>query len=68
MPGSTYNPATLDERCLCGRLLARRTPLGIEILCRRCKRVHLVRWLDWIGEDDETAPFADELEDSLMRN
>jgi hypothetical protein len=31
-----------DVRCSCGNLLARRTARGIEIKCRRCKRVVLV--------------------------
>lgn len=35
-----------EERCLCGNLLARLTPRGIEILCRRCRRKHLVEWED----------------------
>ena len=30
----------IDERCLCGNLLAKVTPDGVEVLCRRCKRVH----------------------------
>lgn len=29
-------------RCFCGSLLARRTPEGVELKCRRCKRVLLV--------------------------
>jgi hypothetical protein len=32
-----------DEcRCFCGSLLARRTPEGVELKCRRCKRILLV--------------------------
>jgi phage FluMu protein Com len=31
-----------DARCHCGNLLARLTPRGIEIKCRRCKRLHVV--------------------------
>ena len=27
-----------DLRCLCGRLIAKQTPKGIEIRCPRCKR------------------------------
>lgn len=27
-----------DLRCLCGRLLARLVPGGVEIRCNRCKR------------------------------
>lgn len=43
----THAPATQgtcverggDElRCLCGSLLARRVPGGVEVKCRRCKR------------------------------
>lgn len=33
-----------DERCRCGNLLAMLSPEGIEILCRRCKRVHRIAW------------------------
>lgn len=36
-------PAT-DERCACGHLVAKVTPRGVEILCRRCKRVHRIPW------------------------
>lgn len=35
----------LDLRCHCGRLLARRTPEGVQIKCARCKRVSQVTWL-----------------------
>lgn len=31
-----------DLRCGCGSLIAIRTPGGIEIKCRRCRRVLLV--------------------------
>jgi len=33
-----------EERCRCGNLLAKVTPEGIEILCRRCKRIHRISW------------------------
>ena len=33
-----------DERCACGNLVAKVTPRGVEILCRRCKRVHRIPW------------------------
>lgn len=29
-------------RCECGSLLARRTARGIEIKCRRCKRIMVI--------------------------
>lgn len=34
-------PVTRDVRCDCGSLLARWTPAGLELKCRRCKR-HVV--------------------------
>ncbi len=34
----------LEERCLCGNLLAKVSLDGVEILCRRCKRIHLIPW------------------------
>ncbi len=33
-----------DERCACGNLVAKVTSDGVEILCRRCKRVHRIPW------------------------
>ena len=35
-------PAGADCRCLCGSLLARVVPGGVELKCRRCKRTLLV--------------------------
>ena len=35
----------LDERCLCGNLVAKVSLDGVEILCRRCKRIHVIPWL-----------------------
>jgi phage FluMu protein Com len=34
----------LEQRCLCGCLLAKVSLDGVEILCRRCKRTHLIPW------------------------
>ncbi len=31
-----------DVRCACGSLIARLTPEGVELKCRRCKRVVVV--------------------------
>ena len=36
----------LDERCLCGSLVAKLSPKGVEILCRRCKRIHVIPWAE----------------------
>jgi hypothetical protein len=33
-----------ESRCVCGSLLARITARGVELKCRRCKRIVLVRW------------------------
>jgi phage FluMu protein Com len=32
----------IDCRCACGSLMAKITPQGIEIKCRRCKRVQVI--------------------------
>jgi phage FluMu protein Com len=34
----------VEERCLCGSLVAKISLDGVEILCRRCKRIHLIPW------------------------
>jgi phage FluMu protein Com len=34
----------VEERCLCGNLIAKVSLDGVEILCRRCKRIHLIPW------------------------
>jgi hypothetical protein len=31
-----------EHRCLCGSLLARITPQGIELKCRKCKRLQMI--------------------------
>lgn len=35
-----------ETRCLCGSLLARLRPDGVELKCHRCKRYVIVRWSD----------------------
>ena len=35
-------PIDGELRCACGSLMARLTPAGLELKCRRCKRVVLV--------------------------
>ena len=35
-----------ESRCACGSLLARLTAEGVELKCRRCKRIVVVRWSD----------------------
>jgi len=36
------HPATKPFRCLCGNMLARLVPGGVELKCRRCKRQVIV--------------------------
>jgi hypothetical protein len=36
------HPATKPFRCLCGSMLARLVPGGVELKCRRCKRQVIV--------------------------
>lgn len=31
-----------DLRCFCGSLISRVSKRGIELKCRRCKRVHII--------------------------
>ncbi|MBM3803307.1 MAG: hypothetical protein FJW26_13480 [Acidimicrobiia bacterium] len=31
-----------DYRCLCGSLMAKITAFGVEIKCRKCKRIRLI--------------------------
>ena len=35
-------------RCLCGSLVARRVPDGVELKCRRCKRTMVLPLLDLV--------------------
>ncbi|MGH9362312.1 MAG: hypothetical protein ACRD2T_10380 [Thermoanaerobaculia bacterium] len=35
-------PSERELRCHCGSLMARLTPAGVELKCRRCKRVVVV--------------------------
>lgn len=42
MPKSEETGAAEDLRCLCGSLVAKVKKNGIELKCRRCKRVALI--------------------------
>ncbi len=33
-----------EIRCRCGNMMGRRTMRGIEMKCRRCKRIHVIPW------------------------
>jgi hypothetical protein len=41
MPGREHRE-TRPFRCLCGSMLARLVPEGVELKCRRCKRQIIV--------------------------
>jgi len=43
-------------RCLCGSLIARRVPDGVELKCRRCKRTVVVPLLDLFASGTAPAP------------
>jgi hypothetical protein len=61
-PCTAEAPGAPDEcRCPCGSLVARLTPRGVELKCRRCKRILLVPW------DGPDAPPATEPEASGPR-
>ncbi|MEW6775122.1 MAG: hypothetical protein AB1405_02405 [Bdellovibrionota bacterium] len=53
------NGGAREIRCACGSLMARRAPGGIEIKCRRCKRVVLLRWEDIKAEDESDGEEGD---------
>jgi len=43
-PGERGPSTGRESRCACGSLLARLTAEGVELKCRRCKRLVIVRW------------------------
>lgn len=53
---SPGNQLDLPEphRCECGNLLAKMAPNGIEVKCRRCKRIVLLRFADIEGYEQRS--------------
>ena len=43
MDAKADRPSERQLRCACGSLMARLTAAGVELKCRRCKRVVVVR-------------------------
>ena len=41
-------------RCECGSLLAKMASIGIELKCRRCKRIVVIRFADIEGWKERT--------------
>ncbi len=47
MENRVHQPASTsceseDFRCVCGSLICKITPLGVEVKCRKCKRIQLI--------------------------
>ena len=40
-------------RCVCGSLVARRVPDGVELKCRRCKRTVVLSLLDLVTPPED---------------
>jgi phage FluMu protein Com len=40
----------IDIRCGCGSLMAKVTPSGIEIKCRKCKRIQIIPYFQSLEE------------------
>jgi hypothetical protein len=47
-------------RCHCGNLLARLRLEGVELKCRRCKRMVLIPWEVVVGEGESEEVFTRE--------
>ena len=56
--GRTDRRDPSECRCLCGSLIARRVPDGVELKCRRCKRTIVVPLLDLGAAASAPAPEA----------
>jgi phage FluMu protein Com len=41
---ATLRSVAAERRCACGSLLARLCADGVELKCRRCKRVVVIPW------------------------
>ena len=40
----TQQPPGKELRCFCGQLLARILSVGVELKCKRCKRIQIIPW------------------------
>jgi len=55
-PTASGAAAEHERRCPCGSLLARLRAAGVELKCRRCKRVVVIPWetsASWHGVEVE---------------
>jgi len=54
--------ASREERCHCGNLVAKVSPAGVEILCRRCKRIHRIPWIrDEMAMNVRSGPYPPDI-------
>lgn len=57
MIGESYTFTSAEQcRCECGNLLAKFVPEGIELKCRRCKRIVLLRFAEIQGWERAPSP------------
>jgi phage FluMu protein Com len=61
--GEAAGDKDAEARCHCGNLLARLTPRGVEIKCRRCKRVHVVPLAAAMAKRRRGSPPAEQPDD-----
>jgi hypothetical protein len=45
------SPDGEQVRCLCGGMVARLVPSGVELKCRRCRRILVVPLVDALGAE-----------------
>jgi phage FluMu protein Com len=53
---TVHRSRAADARCECGSLLARLTPRGVELKCRRCKRIVVIPLANAPAADVERTP------------
>lgn len=58
MGGSAPYDFEEELRCECGLLLMKLTPDGVEVKCRRCKRIRLLPWPPFLGKSPRKKPIA----------
>ena len=59
MTAAAPQPQSADCRCPCGNLLARWVADGVELKCRRCKRVLLVPFPEPLREARPLRPASE---------
>jgi phage FluMu protein Com len=65
---NSFCPAPVEAqeyRCCCGNLLARLCAEGVELKCRRCKRVVLIPWSTPAAWRETTVQWRDQAKPGL---